>query len=178
MKLARLQTLLEPVVEGLGYECVGVEFQPVNGRSTLCIYIDSEEGVTVDDCERVSRQASAVLDVEDVIRGHYTLEVSSPGLDRPLFTPAHYRRFIGSTVHLRLHSLQEGRRNIEGRLSGVDADDSVRVTTNEGMGVPGSVCEHCTGQAEAGVLDQRGIKSRIAQRYEQRNFDSSGSRLQ
>ena len=133
MKSARLQTLLEPVIEGLGYECVGIEFQPVNGRSTLCIYIDSEDGITVDDCERVSRQASAVLDVEDVIRGHYTLEVSSPGLDRPLFTPAHYRRFIGSAVHLRLHSLLEGRRNIDGRLAGVDADDSVRVTTSEGV---------------------------------------------
>jgi ribosome maturation factor RimP len=124
---ARLQELLQPVVEGLGYECVGIEYQPAGGRTTLCVYIDREEGISVDDCEKVSRQVGAVLDVEDVIRGHYTLEVSSPGLDRPLFTPEHYRRFIGSQVHLRLESLLEGRRKIDGLLVDVDAEDTVTV---------------------------------------------------
>jgi ribosome maturation factor RimP len=125
MKSARLQELLQPVVEGLGFECVGVEYQAAGGRNTLCVYIDSEEGITVDDCETVSRQVGAVLDVEDVIRGHYTLEVSSPGLDRPLFTPEHYRRFIGSLATVRLQAPLEGRKKFDGRIVDVASDDTV-----------------------------------------------------
>jgi len=123
----RLQGLLEPVVTGLGYEWVGLEFLSAVGRSTLRVYIDLNGGITVDDCERVSRQVSAVLDVEDVIRGQYTLEVSSPGLDRPLFTPEHFRRFAGSEVRLQLRELVQGRRKLDGRLVGIDAGDEVTV---------------------------------------------------
>lgn len=123
----RLQGLLEPVVTGLGYEWVGLEFLSAGARSTLRVYIDLDGGITVDDCERVSRQVSAVLDVEDVIRGQYTLEVSSPGLDRPLFTPEHFRRFAGSEVRLQLRELVQGRRKLDGRLVGIDAGDEVTV---------------------------------------------------
>jgi ribosome maturation factor RimP len=124
---ARLQGLLEPVVSGLGYEWVGLELLSAGARSTLRVYIDREGGITVDDCERVSRQISAVLDVEDVIRGQYTLEVSSPGLDRPLFTPEQYRRFAGSEVRVQLKDLVQGRRKLDGRLVGIDAGDEVTV---------------------------------------------------
>lgn len=126
----RLQDLLEPVVAGLGYEWVGLEFVSAGASSTLRIYIDLDGGISVDDCERVSRQLSAVLDVEDVIRGHYTLEVSSPGLDRPLFTPEHYRRFAGREVRLQLRDLVQGRRKLDGRLAGIDAGDEVSVVAD------------------------------------------------
>ncbi len=123
----RLQGLLEPVVTGLGYEWVGLEFLSAGARSTLRVYIDLDGGITVDDCERVSRQVSSVLDVEDVIRGHYTLEVSSPGLDRPLFTPEHFRRFAGREVRLQLRDLVQGRRRLDGRLVGIDAGGEVTI---------------------------------------------------
>lgn len=112
----RLRRLLEPSVVGLGYEFVGVELQGRGGRSLLRLYIDRSEGVTVDDCERVSRQVSGVLDVEDPIRGAYTLEVSSPGLERPLFTPEHFERFAGERVKVKLDIPVEGRRSITGVL--------------------------------------------------------------
>ncbi|MCC6716167.1 MAG: ribosome maturation factor RimP [Gammaproteobacteria bacterium] len=123
----RLQGLLEPVVTGLGYEWVGLEFLSAGARSILRVYIDRDGGISVEDCERVSRQVSAVLDVEDVIRGQYNLEVSSPGLDRLLFTPEHYRRFAGSEVRLQLRDLVQGRRKLDGRLVGIDAGEEVTI---------------------------------------------------
>lgn len=112
----RLRRLLEPSVVGLGYELVGVELQGRGSRSLLRLYIDRSDGVTLDDCERVSRQVSGVLDVEDPIRGAYTLEVSSPGLERPLFTPAHFDRFAGERVKVKLDVPVEGRRSVTGVL--------------------------------------------------------------
>lgn len=111
--------VIEPAVSALGYELVGIEYLPQGRHSLLRIYIDHEDGITVDDCERVSRQVSAALDVEDPIHGQYTLEVSSPGLDRPLFTAEHFRRFAGNEVQLRLHTPVEGRRKFKGLLRGV-----------------------------------------------------------
>ncbi len=113
-----IQALIEPVVAALGYELIGVEYLPQGKHSLLRVYIDSEEGVSVDDCERVSHQVSGILDVEDPIHGRYTLEVSSPGLDRPLFTGAQYERFAGSTVRIRLKTLTGGRRKYTGMLMG------------------------------------------------------------
>ncbi len=114
----RLRRLLEPSVAGLGYELLGVELQGQGTRSLLRLYVDRAEGITLDDCERVSRQVGAVLDVEDPIRGAYTLEVSSPGIDRPLFTPAHFERFAGERVKVKLEVPVEGRRSVTGTLSG------------------------------------------------------------
>jgi len=112
-----LDHLLRPVIEGMGYECVGIEYLGGgHGRSTLRIYIDTPEGVTVDDCSDVSHQVSGVLDVEDPIQENYTLEVSSPGLDRPLFTPEHYESFAGREVILRFHGKWEGHRKLTGVL--------------------------------------------------------------
>ena len=115
---AELRKLLEPVVSALGFELVGVEF--VSGRRGLLrLYIDSEDGVTIDDCQAVSHQVSGLLDVEDSIQGQYSLEVSSPGLDRPLFRAADFERFAGHEVSLRLVAPVEGRRKFRGVLLGL-----------------------------------------------------------
>ncbi len=130
---ADLHRLLEPGVSALGFELVDVELLGQGRQATLRVYIDSPEGVDVDDCAKVSRQLSALLDVEDPLPGGYTLEVSSPGLDRPLVTPAHYRRFTGETVKLTLaQPLAGGRRKIKGRL--VEATDDHVVVEAEGVG--------------------------------------------
>jgi len=120
---SRIHELLEPVITGMGYELVGIENVSEGGDALLRIYIDHEPGVTVDDCERVSRQVGAVLDVEGAIRGGYTLEVSSPGWDRPLFTPTHFERFSGSDVRLQLTEPMENRRKFKGRLIGMQEGD-------------------------------------------------------
>ncbi|RLA05073.1 MAG: ribosome maturation factor RimP [Gammaproteobacteria bacterium] len=114
--ISQLNKMLAPVVEGLGYEFVGLEYKPVSGQSVLRIYIDQEQGINVDDCAKVSRQISAVLDVEDPISGEYTLEVSSPGLDRPLFHADHYQQFQGAKVKCKLRMPFDGRRNFTGKL--------------------------------------------------------------
>jgi ribosome maturation factor RimP len=113
----QLGALLEPAIEALGYQFVGVEYRSGGpGGALLRVYIDSERGITADDCERVSYQVSGLLDVNDPIAGHYTLEVSSPGLDRRLFKPEDYERFAGSQVKLRMAIPQDGRRKYQGRL--------------------------------------------------------------
>ncbi len=126
------RSLLEPGVSALGFELVDVELAGGGGHQTLRVYIDSPEGVDVDDCVGVSRQLSAILDVEDPIAGEYSLEVSSPGLDRPLVTPAHYRRFVGETVKLTLSQPLDGRRKFKGQL--VEAADDHIVIEAEGVG--------------------------------------------
>jgi len=122
----RLQEIIEPVVTALGYEFVGLEYLAQGRHSLLRVYIDSEQGITVDDCGTVSHQLSAVLDVEDPIQWHYTLEVSSPGLDRPLFTKEHFERFSGNEVKLRLLAPDgEGRRKFRGLIKGVRENEIV-----------------------------------------------------
>lgn len=116
-----LVELLDPVVQGMGYELVGVEFD--GHQRTLRVYIDRPEGITLDDCSAVSYQLSGVLDVEDPIPGRYQLEVSSPGMDRPLFTRAHFERFAGEVVRLQLNRPLEGRRRFKARLQGVEGDE-------------------------------------------------------
>ena len=124
-KLEQLQALLAPVVEALGYQCWGIEFISQGKHSVLRIYIDKEDGVLVDDCAKVSHQASAILDVEDPITSEYTLEVSSPGMERPLFTLEQFASFAGEQVKIRLRSPFEGRRNFQGLLRGVEEQDVV-----------------------------------------------------
>lgn len=121
----KLTEMITAPVEALGFELVGIEF--IRGlQSTLRIYIDSDEGITVDDCADVSHQVSAVLDVADTISVAYSLEASSPGLDRPLFTAAHYRQFIGSDVSVVLHIAVQNRRKWQGIIKAVDGDMSHR----------------------------------------------------
>jgi len=116
--------LLEPEVEALGYELIELEYHAHRGGGLLRLYIDrpgstGPDGVTVDDCGLVSRRVSDVLDGSDPIRGEYTLEVSSPGFDRPLRTPAHYARFQGSRVHVESRLPRDGRRRWTGALTSV-----------------------------------------------------------
>lgn len=124
--LEQLELMLEPVIVSLGCELVGIEYIGQSNNPLLRIYIDAEDGVTVAACQRVSRQVSAVLDVEDPIRSQYTLEVSSPGLDRPLFKAAHYVRFVGHKVRLKLMVPHLGRRNFTGILLGCQ-DEQVEI---------------------------------------------------
>ncbi|MEX0604825.1 MAG: ribosome maturation factor RimP [Marinobacter sp.] len=127
-KLQQLETILRPVIEGLGYEFWGLEFRSQGYQSLLRVFIDdAEDGIGVEDCEKVSRQVSGVLDVEDPIQSEYTLEVSSPGMDRPLFRLEQYEAFVGHNVQVRLRMAFEGRRKFQGLLKGVEDQDVVVV---------------------------------------------------
>ncbi len=121
-----LEALLTPTVRALGCDVWGVEYRPRGrGRSTLKLYIDSAQGVTIDDCERVSGEVGALLDSEDAIFDSYRLEVSSPGLDRVLFRREQYVASVGERVDVRLAFPFDGRRRFEGELVGVEDDDVV-----------------------------------------------------
>jgi len=118
-----LLKLIEPVVEGLGYECVGIEYNSHPKHGFLRIFIDSEQGVGMEDCTKVSHQVSGVLDVDDPIVGEYNLEVSSPGMDRPLFKLKQFEQFVGHSVTVNLFKPVGGRRNITGLIEKVEGDD-------------------------------------------------------
>ncbi len=120
-----LRRIVTATVEAMGYELVGVEFHPRPANALLRVYIDGENGIVLDDCQRVSHQLGGVLDVEDPIAGPYTLEISSPGLDRPLFEAKHFVRFAGSEVRIQLRELLDGRRKLVGRLLGMRGGDVV-----------------------------------------------------
>jgi ribosome maturation factor RimP len=112
-----IRQLLEPAVEDMGYELVMVETTgSPSGGQLLRAYIDAPGGILLEDCEQVSRQVSAILDVEDPIKGEYTLEVSSPGVDRPLIKPEHFQRFQGSQVKVLMREAHLGRRRFTGLL--------------------------------------------------------------
>jgi len=125
-KASDIAELLSPTVEALGLELLGVEYLPAPGSATLRLYIDvpmaeqPERMVNIDDCERVSREVSAQLDVEDPISGNYTLEVSSPGVDRPLFTLAQFTRHLGESAKVGLKLAQNNRRRLQGPIVAVD----------------------------------------------------------
>ena len=128
-KAGEIAALLAPTVRALGLDLLGAEYLPAPGGAVLRVYIDvpeneaAERNVGIEDCERVSREVSAQLDVEDPISGHYTLEVSSPGLERPLFDAAQFARFAGETAKVALKLPQDGRRRLQGRILRVDGDD-------------------------------------------------------
>ncbi|GAA3588729.1 MULTISPECIES: ribosome maturation factor RimP [Marinobacter] len=125
-KLSKLEEMLRPVVEGLGYEFWGMEYRSRGPQPMLRLFIDdAENGIGVDDCEKVSRQVSGVLDVEDPIQSEYTLEVSSPGMDRPLFRLEQYQAYAGHKVQIRLRMAFEGRRKFQGLLKGTEGGDVV-----------------------------------------------------
>ncbi len=126
LAVSKLEKLLEPGAKALGFEIIAVEVLG-RGRSTvLRVYIDGPTGVTVDDCANVSHQLSAILDVEDPIADRYTLEVSSPGFDRPLSKRRHFEQVIGERVKIQTHGPVHGRRRFNGVLAGV-SDTGVRV---------------------------------------------------
>ena len=128
----RLEQVISPIVNNLGYTFVGLEYSPQGKRSVIRIYIDKQGGVTAGDCERVSRQVNAVLSVEGVVSEDYLLEVSSPGLDRLLFTPAQFAEQIGKLVSIRLIASLQGRKNYKGRIQAVQGDQiTILVEENE-----------------------------------------------
>lgn len=122
----KVTQLIEPTVQALDLELWGVEHASQGKYSVLRIFIEREAGVTIDDCERVSRQVSAIFDVEDPIAGEYTLEVSSPGMDRLLFTPQQFQRYRGEEVSVRMRTPVDGRRKFKGTLTDV-VDDIIHI---------------------------------------------------
>ena len=156
-KSEEITALLAPTVDALGLELLGVEYLPAPGGAVLRLYIDipledaaaeaAGEGdepprtVGIEDCEAVSREVSAQLDVADPISGNCTLEVSSPGLERPLFTPAHFARYIGQVAKVGLKLPQDGRRRLQGEI--LRADDASVVLKVDGAGeysiAPGNI---------------------------------------
>ena len=128
-KATQLSALLAPTIASLGLELLGAEYLPAPGGAVLRLYIDVPQAeaearhVTIEDCESASREVSAQLDVEDPISGNYTLEVSSPGIDRPLFTAAQFARFAGQQAKVGLKLPQDGRRRLQGAIAGVEGDE-------------------------------------------------------
>lgn len=118
----KLTEMLRPAVEQVGKDLLGIEFISAGKHSVLRLFIDHENGINVDDCAEVSRQVSAILDVEDPISTEYNLEVSSPGLDRPLFDLAHFEAVVGEIVDVKLGVPLNGRRKFKGTLEAIDGD--------------------------------------------------------
>jgi len=140
-KLVKLNTIVSSAVSALDYELVGCEFISQGRHSVLRIYIDSKDGINVDDCAKVSRQVSAVLDVEEPISSRYTLEVSSPGIERPLFTLEQCEEFIGNEVDVKLRTPLDGRRNFKGSLDKIEQECLIVVVDDEAFTLPFSEIE-------------------------------------
>ena len=136
-----LMRLLEPPIEALGYELVDVEFAREGRGGVLRIFIDRRAGdtelsITVDDCARVSHAVSEVLEVEDPIKGHYTLEVSSPGFDRILRKREHFERFVGERIAAELKLAVDGRRRFVGVLKSITGDSIVVEVDGQAYALP------------------------------------------
>lgn len=131
-----LLDLFEPEVAALGYELLGIELGQNGHGSIVRVYIDKDDGIMIDDCVLVSQQLSGLLDVEDPIKGKFDLEVSSPGLDRPLFTIEQFRKFTGETVKLSLYEKLNGRKRFTGVLISVDDEKILINCDNEELEVP------------------------------------------
>lgn len=126
------KALFEPVIEAMGYRLWGIEYIGQGRHSLLRVFIDKDGGIDVEDCALVSHQVSGILDVEDPISGEYTLEVSSPGLDRPLFTLEQFAAYVGEDVKVRLRQGLDNRRNFQGRLQAIgDGTVSVLIDAQE-----------------------------------------------
>ena len=138
MSSGKLTSLLQTLVEDLGYEFVGIDYSSNPKNPVLVIYIDAVNGIAVEDCAKVSREIAAILDVEDPIPGKYQLEVSSPGLDRPLFTLKQFQQFCGEVAQITLFAPDDGRRKFKGKILGAEEgqvkmeQDGVEVTLDLG----------------------------------------------
>ncbi len=127
----KLTEMLRPAVEEVGKELLGIEYISAGNNSVLRLFIDHENGIDVDDCAEVSRQVGAILDVEDPISSEFNLEVSSPGLDRPLFDKAHYEAVIGETIEVKLSIPFNGRRKFKGNLVAIENDTLIVTVDGE-----------------------------------------------
>ncbi|MFK7794706.1 MAG: ribosome maturation factor RimP [Gammaproteobacteria bacterium] len=131
-----LEELFEPVVQGLGFDLWGVQLRSSENHAHVRIYIDHDDGITVDNCSEVSHQLSGVLDVEDPISVAYTLEVSSPGLDRPLMKQEHFKKYVGKEIKVRLGWAVQERRNFLGLLTKLDEENITMTVDGEQVEFP------------------------------------------
>ena len=131
-----LSSIINPVIERMGYIYWGLQFNGYGRRSVLRIYIDHPDGITLDDCSAVSNQISGVLDVEDSIRQAYTLEVSSPGIERPLLTKQHYELYIGAMIKVKSYTPFNNRKNFTGRLEEVSVNSITLKVGEELIDIP------------------------------------------
>jgi ribosome maturation factor RimP len=136
MSRDKLIKLVEPLVEQLGFELADLELRTGGRDGILRIFIDKADGIGIEDCEEVSRRVSAIFDVEDPVQSDYTLEVSSPGLDRTLTKLAHFQRFMGQDVKVKLRFPLEGRRNYRGALKAADEDKIEVEVDGESLSLP------------------------------------------
>ena len=133
---SELTALLEPAINALGFRLWGIEYSPQGRYSMLRVYIDKEEGIGIEDCALASRQISSILDVEDPISGEYTLEVSSPGMDRVLFTLDQFNEYLGWQVNVRLTENFENKRKFSGQIKKVVNDEVVMIIGEEEYTIP------------------------------------------
>ena len=133
---AAIETLLTPVVERLGFELVDLEFKGGGNGAVLQVFIDGPDGITLDDCALVSQHVSAILDVEDPIPGEYNLEISSPGLDRPLRREAHFDKYAGCEIKVKMHKGYVGKLRLKGVLKGLEEGQVVLVVGDDEHPLP------------------------------------------
>lgn len=126
-----IENLIEPLINEIGYDLWGCEYLLQGKRSLLRIYIDKTEGINIQDCEKVSKRIGALLDVSNTISGNYDLEVSSPGIPRPLFYKEQYRQYIGEDVQIKLAHKLQGKRKFTGKI--ISADDENLVLDIDGI---------------------------------------------
>ncbi|MGM9977642.1 MAG: ribosome maturation factor RimP [Clostridium sp.] len=136
--IEKIETLVKPIADELNYEVYHIEFVKENNEFYLRIYIDKEEGISITDCEALSRRVSDVLDVEDPIDKAYYLEVSSPGLNRRLFTDEHFKKFVGREVLVKLNGNIEGKKNIKGLLKEVSEENIIVEDDEKAITIPKS----------------------------------------
>ncbi|MDH5386843.1 MAG: ribosome maturation factor RimP [Gammaproteobacteria bacterium] len=134
--VSHLWELFEPVIEDMGYELIEIEYHPNPNYGVLRLYIDKEDGILVEDCSAVSRQISAILDVEDPVPGKFNLEVSSPGMDRPLRRVEDFERFTGEVAKIKTSMIFEGQRNFKGRINGIEDDLVIIECENKEVRLP------------------------------------------
>lgn len=140
-KSVLLEELLAPSIVALGYVCWGIEFVSQGKHSILRVFIDKDDGITLEDCQAVSSQISGILDVEDPISSEYQLEVSSPGVDRLLFKDWQYEKHKGHVVQLKLNMAFEGKRKYQGILNGVEDGDVVVIVDEHEYLLPLDIIE-------------------------------------
>ncbi len=140
-RTAVLTALIEPIINAMGYQLWGVEYLGQGKHSILRVYLDKAGGVDIEDCAKASRQISSLLDVEDPISGEYTLEVSSPGLDRVLFSLEHFQEYSGYHAKIRLTETFEGQRNFIGQIKAVKNDEVVLIIGDEEYILPYELIE-------------------------------------
>ncbi len=153
-----LHERLATLINSMGYELVGCEIQSSSRQTLFRIYIDKEgTGVTANDCSLVSRQVSAMFDVEEPLSGRYLLEVSSPGIDRPLFELDHYRRFVGKQIRIRLYTAINGQRQYRGELERVEGEDLYILVTGseQALKVPFSTIDKGNLIGDIGFVSQK-----------------------